>query len=100
MLLSAFTLQPRTATAKDDLAVKESQSALIPSPSRSIEGLYFNSSDFNNSSGKSLFNYNFVSSDDLTQQQNPAKEFSFQQYLFVRENQKRTGFRFFAYLKN
>ena len=100
MLLSAFTLHARRATVKGDLSVKESRSVLVLCPIQSNEGLYFISSDFNNPQGKSLFSDNFVSSEDLTQQLSPSNQIPFQNYLFVRENQKRTALRFFAYLKN
>lgn len=100
MLVSAFAIRPETTAVKGDLGVKESQSVLTFNQDQSIDGLYFNTSDFNNPSGRNLFFDNFVSSEDLTQQQTPTQEFFFRQYLFARENQKRTGLRFFAYLKN
>lgn len=100
MLVSAFTLHPKTNIAKGDLTVKESQSVLTLGLSHNIDGFYINTSDLNDPSEKSLFYDKFVSSADLTQHQNPAKEFFLQQNPFIRENQKRTGLRFFAYLKN
>src|SRR3989339_1210260 len=90
MLVSALTLHTETTTVRGDLIVKESQSSLTLIKDQSIDGLYFNSSDFNNPFGRNLFYNHFVSPEDLTQQQTPAQEFFVRQYLFARENQKRT----------
>jgi hypothetical protein len=100
MLVSTFTLHPKTNIAKGELTVKESQSVLTLDLSHNIDGFSINTSDLNDQSGKSLFYDEFISSADLTQHQNPAKEFLLQQNLFTMENQRRTGLRFFAYLKN
>lgn len=100
MLVSAFTIHPKTNIAKGELTVKESQSVLTLGLSHNIDGFYIKTLDLSDQSGKSLFYDKFVSSTDLTQNQNPAKEFLLQQNLFIRENQRRTGLQFFAYLKN
>lgn len=100
MLVLTFTLYARTNTDKRDLVVKVNQSALTLGLSHNIDGFYINASDFNNQSGKSLFYDKFVSSADLTQHQNPAKEFLLQQNLFTKENLRRTNLRFLTYLKN
>jgi len=100
MLVSTFTLHAKTNIAKGELTVKESQSVLALGLSHNIDGFYINTSDLNDQSGKSLFYDKFVFSADLTQHQNPAKEFLLQQNLFTRENLRRTSLRFLTYLKN
>jgi len=100
MLVSVFTLHPKTNIAKGELTGKESRSVITLGLSHNIDGFYIDISDLNYPSGKSMFYDKFLSSTDLTQHQNPAKELFLQQSLFVMENQKRTNLRLFAYLKN
>ena len=100
ILISAFTLHSKTNITKEGLIVKESQSVLTTGVSHNIDGFYINSIDFSDQSGQSLFFDRFISHADLTQHINPTKEFLLHQNPFIKENQKRTGFRFFAYQKN
>ena len=100
MLISAVILQPATSIAKENLTIKECQSVLAQSMRHNMEGFYINTSDLNGVSGKSSFYDEFVASADLIHHKNPVKEILLHQNPFIKENQKRTNLRFFAYLTN
>ncbi|GEM_PF-5438178 len=100
MLVSTFILHAKTNNAKGELVEKESRSVLTLGLSHNIDGFYINTSDLSDHSEKTVFYDKFVLTTDLTQHQNPAKEFFLQQNLFTRENLRRTNLRFFTYLKN
>lgn len=100
ILVSNVTLLAKTNIAKGELTVVESQSVLAFGYFQNIDDVYIKTSDLNDTSAESLIFNRFLSSADLTQYQNPAKEYFLHQRPCYRENQKRANLRFFAYLTN